>query len=92
MCGVTSANGRPRLTWRSVLMTHSLCVSGNIKLPQKPSTLPLMTFRGYEDITSNDVEFSLPPLGKQVCVVGTNTDGEPPVRLHQTRYESVVSM
>lgn len=57
-----------------LLMTHYLGVIGNIKPLLKAWTLPLMTVRGYEDVTSSDLEFSLAPRVTSVGC-GHNTDG-----------------
>lgn len=71
-----------------LLMTHYLDVIGNIKLPWKPWTLPVLTVRGYEDVTGSGLEFSLAPQATSVDC-GHNSDGEPSVNLHQTLYESI---
>lgn len=74
-----------------LLMTHYLGVIGNIKPLLKAWTLPLMTVRGYEDVTSSGLEFSLAPRVTSVGC-GHNTDGEHSVKLHQTLYESINNM
>lgn len=71
-----------------LLMTHYPGVIGNIKPLRKAWTLPLMTVRGYEDVTSSSLEFSLAP-GATSVGCGHKTDGEPSVNLHQTLYESI---
>lgn len=50
-----------------------------------------MTVRGYEDVTSSGLEFSLAPRATSVDS-GHNTDGERSVNLHQTLYESINNM
>lgn len=50
-----------------------------------------MTVRGYEDVTSSGLEFSLAPRAKSVGC-GHNLDGEPSVNLHQTLNESINNM
>lgn len=86
------------LLWRDLensraclLMTQYLTVIGNIKLLWKPWPILLMTMRGYEDVTSLGLAFSLAP--KPISVgYRHNLGGEPSVNLHQTLYESISNM
>lgn len=48
----------------------------------------MMTVRGYEDVTSPSLEFSLAPRPASVGC-GHNLDGEPSANLHQALYESI---
>lgn len=69
-------------------MTQYLSVIGNIKLLWKSWTTPVMTVKGYEDVTSPSLEFSL--ASQPACVgCGHNLDGEGSVNLHQALYESI---
>lgn len=54
-------------------------------------SLPVKTVRGYEDVTSSGLEFSLAP-GAASVGCGHSWDGEPSVNLHQTLYESINNM
>lgn len=77
-------------------MTHYLGIIGNIAYTAmetlNSSRDDCERVRGYEDVTSCGLEFSLASRATSVGCGGHNLDGEPSVNLHQALYESINNM